>query len=291
MENALEMKYNKEALVVQANELIRSLQEDYTLLEAKLIRLAISQITMDDTDLKTYTCRITDLASFLEIPPDNIYRDIQPTLDNLMSKVITIIDKSRKPKKNGDYPWKKFHWVDTCYYNNGIITLKMSNELKPYLLGLNHLFTEYGYDCILKLPTSYSIRLYELLVSYKNMVNIYAPNFKPTNLFPQVKKDDNELIFSLEYLKKYFNCEEKYPYNKDFINRVIDSAVKAINNKSPGSVLRVSYRTAKEGRKIGYVLFKINAWEDKDFRDFIIKNGTEWGEAMYNYAISHPIKE
>lgn len=271
MENALEMRYDKEALVVQANELIRSLQEDYSLLEAKLIRLAISQIALEDTDLKTYTCRITDLASFLEISQDNIYRDIEGTIDSLMSKVITIKDKSKKPKKSGEYPYKKFHWVDTCYYSSGVITLKMSSELKPYLLGLNHLFTEYGYECILRLPTSYSIRLYELLASYKNLINPYSPSYKPLNLFPQIQKDDNELIFSLDYLKSYFNCEDKYPYNKDFISRVIDSAVKAINNKTPDSAIRVSYRTAKEGRKIGYVLFKINAWQDEDFRAFLTK--------------------
>lgn len=271
MENALEMRYEKEALVVQANELIRGLQDDYSLLEAKLIRLAISQISMEDTDLKTYTCRITDLASFLEIPQDNIYRDIEQTVDSLMKKVITIKDKSRKPKKNGEYPWKKFHWVDTCYYNSGIITLKMSSELKPYLLGLNYLFTEYGYEHILKLPTSYSIRLYELLVSYRNIINPYSASFKPTNLFPHIQKQDNELIFSIEYLKNYFNCANKYAQDRDFVKWVIKSSVNAINNKTPDSAIKVSYRTAKEGRSIGYVLFKINAWEDEDFRAFIMK--------------------
>lgn len=271
MVNALEMRYDKEALVVQANELIRSLQDDYSLLEAKLIRLAISQIAMEDTDLKTYTCRITDLAEFLDISQDNIYRDIESTIDSLMSKVITIKDKTKKPKRNGEYNYKKFHWVDTCFYNNGVITLKMSNELKPYLIGLNHLFTEYGYECILKLPTPYSIRLYELLVSYKNMINPYSTSYKPLNLFPQIQKDANELIFSVDYLKNYFNCADKYSQDRDFIKRVIAAAVKAINDKTPDSAIRVSYRTAKEGRKIGYVLFKINAWQDEDFRAFLTK--------------------
>ena len=50
----------------------------------------------------------------------------------------------------------------------------------------------------------------------------------------------------------------------------------------------VSYRTAKEGRKIGYVLFKINAWKDEDFREFVRNNGAVgWSEALYNYAVSH----
>lgn len=272
MENTFEMRYEPEALVVQANELIRSNQSDFSLLEAKLLRLAISQIVMEDTDLKTYTCRITDLAKFLNITADNIYREAENITDSLMSKVITIKDKSKKPKRKGEYPWVKFHWVETCYYNgDGLITLKLNDELKPYLLGLNRLFTEYGLECILNLPTNYSIRLFELLASYQNCVNSYSANFNPLNLFPHIQKQDNELIFSIEYLKEYFNCADKYEQDRDFVKWVIGSAVKAINNKGCDSTMKVSYRTAKEGRKIGYVLFKINAWEDEDFRNFLKK--------------------
>ena len=271
MENALEIKYNKEALIVQANDLIRGLRDDYTLLEAKIIRLAISQIVMDDTDLKTYNCRITDLADFLGITQDNIYRDVEATIDGLMRKVITIKDKTKKPKRNGEYHYKKFHWVDTCYYQNGILTLKMSDELKPFLLGLNQYFTEYGLECILSLPTNYSIRLYELLVSYQYTVNTYSNTFHATNLFPHIQKQDNELIFSVDYLKNYFNCQNKYEQDRFFVRWVIDASVRAINKKSTERGIRVSYRTAKEGRKIAYVLFKVNAWGDEDFIEFITK--------------------
>ena len=49
MENkTVEIYYNKDLSIVQANELVRSRQEDLTLLEAKIIRLAISQVLKDD---------------------------------------------------------------------------------------------------------------------------------------------------------------------------------------------------------------------------------------------------
>ena len=76
-ENAIAIKYNKDFYVIQANELVRSKQDDLTLLEAKLIRLAITQVLENDTDLKTYTCNVVDLANFLGIAKDNIYRDIK----------------------------------------------------------------------------------------------------------------------------------------------------------------------------------------------------------------------
>lgn len=261
-----EITYNESALVVQANELIRAKQDNFSLLEAKLIRLTISQIAAQDTDLLTYTCRVTELAAFLNIPSENIYRDIDSVTTGLMSKVIKVVDKTRKHKRNGEYNWKKFHWVDYCRYTEGVITIRLSEELKPYLLGLNKLFTEYGLDSILGLPTSNSIRLFELLTSHEYMVNTYAPNFSPSNPFPHIQKADNELIFSVDYLRQYFNCGDKYPLTADFLKRVIEPSVTGINKET---VTRVSFRTAREGRKIAYVLFKVNAWGDKEFMDFL----------------------
>lgn len=270
MENALaEIQYNKESLIVQANELIRSQQDDLSLLEAKLIKLAISQISIDDNNLRTYSCNVTDLACFLDIPQDNIYRDIDDLTTSIMGKLIRIIDKTKPRKRNGQPNYHKIPWVDYCSYIDGIITIRISDKLKPYLLGLNALFTEYGYECILNLPTSYAIKLFELLKSYEYTINTYSPRFTPTNLYPHIPKENNELIFSIDYLKNYFNCGDKYPNNGHFIKWVIDSAVIRINKNQ--SDMKVSYRLAKEGRKIGYVLFKINAWGDSDFMDFIRK--------------------
>lgn len=271
MENGLSnIQYNRESLIVQANKILRAKQDDLTLLEAKLIKLVVSQIAMNDSDLLTYSCNVTDLASFLEIPQDNIYRDMDSLSSTILTKRIYLIDENRKYKKNGEPNYLKFQWVSSFRYNSGLITIRLNDELKPWLLGLHAAFTEYGIDCILKLPTSNSIRLLELLKSYEYTVNVYSPRYKPTTLFPHIPKDNNELIFSIDYLKNYFNCADKY-HNKtsDFIKWVIDSSVKAININQEN--MRVSYRTVKEGRKIGYVLFKINAFADKDFIEFISK--------------------
>ena len=50
-ENGIAIRYSKDFSIVQANELLRSKQSDLTLMESKLIRLAISQI-MKASDLQ-----------------------------------------------------------------------------------------------------------------------------------------------------------------------------------------------------------------------------------------------
>lgn len=273
MDDKIAIRYNDDYLVVQANELIKAKKDDLSLLEAKLIRIAISQINQGDNELYTYSCRATDLAKYLGIPQDNVYRDLQGIAESLMSKKIRFVDKTKKPKRNGEYNYQLVHWTDTIKYEDGIITIKLANELGEYLLGLNKLFTEFGIGCITKLGTSNAISLYELLASYAYTANVYRADFTPFNLFPVVDKADNEIVFSLDYLKAYFNCEGKYKNNGDFIKRVIEASVKQINENDSADSMKVSFRTAKEGRSIGYVLFKINAWGDSDFRDFVMGRG------------------
>lgn len=269
METAISIKYNKEAQIAQANKLIRSRQDDLTLVEAKLIRLAISQITQLDNELRTYSCQITELAEHLDIAQDNLYRDIEKIGVGIMKKSIHMKDTNSPPKKNGEYNYIIFNWVDYFCYSNGVITLRLNEKLKPFLLGLNEHFTKYGYSNIISLPTSNSIRLLELLTSYESLVNPYE-NFPQYNTpYIEVEKAKNELAFTIDFLRTFFNCIDKYPLTADFIKRVIAASVKAINTDS--TTHRVSYRVVKTGRSISHVLFKVNAWGDDDFKEFINK--------------------
>ena len=262
-ENAIAIKYNKDFLVIQANELVRSKQDDLTLLEAKLIRLAITQIVREDNQFNTYSCNVVDLANFLGISSKNIYRDSQELSKSLMKKSIFIKDKS-KPKNKGRENYKIFHWVDYVEYIDGVITFKLSDSLKPYLLGLEQLFTMYGYDAILNLPTNYSIRLYELIASYQNM----SVRVMPDTNYTVIPIEKNEFIFTISYLREYFNCVDKYPNAGDFIINVIDKAVKAIQKNT---LMKVSYRKVKKGRSIEYIVFKLNDWGEPS---------PEWKEKM-----------
>ena len=246
------VSYNEESLVIQANELVRSKQDDLTLLEAKLVRLAVSQVLKADTDFRTYSCNVVDLAGFLGIARQNIYQDIQDLSVSLMKKSIFI--KDTQPSKRGKQNYKIFHWVDYIEYKDGVITFKLSESLKPYLLGLEELFTLYSYGALIDLPTTYSIRLYELLVSWVNAIWVEEkPNY--TN----VPIESNEIIFSVDYLREYFNCLGKYPNAGDFVINVIESSVKAINENT---FMDVSFRKVKQGRKIGYIVFGFNNMED-----------------------------
>ena len=168
-ESGIAIRYSKDFNIVQANELLRSKQSDLTLMESKLIRLAVSQIMKGDKDLRTYKVNVSQLAEFLEVPKTNVYRSMQDINISLMQRVIFIRDKE-VPDKKGKPNYKILHWLSSVEYKDGTLTYRLSDELKPYLIGLSEMFTLYSYDSIIKLPTNYSIRLFELLTSWVNII-------------------------------------------------------------------------------------------------------------------------
>lgn len=261
-ENKLPIKYNKDYYVIQANELVRSKQDDLSLLEAKLIRLAIAQVLKGDTDLKTYTCNVVDLADFLKLNKQNVYRDVKELSINLMKKSIFIRDRTSKQGKEN---YKILHWIDYVEYRDGEITFKLSEHLKPYLLGLEELFSKYQYGEIIKLPTTYSIKLYELLYSYANLS--FRNNLENNNYLGfELEKD--EIYLSISYLRDFFNCKDKYINTGDFIKRVIKPAIEDINENT---VYPCSYTLVKAHSKIIGVKFKLGNWTSTA-GDIVLKN-------------------
>lgn len=245
------IKYNKNYYVVQANELVRGRQDELTLLEAKLVRLAIAQVLKDDTDLKTYVCNVSSLAKFLGVKRQNIYREV---IDRKEKDSITETLARKIIKIKTERGSKIIHWIESATYEDGVITYKLSEELKPYLIGLNELFTRYGYEEILKLSTNYAIRLYELLYSYANMPFREGPT---DFTIGAEHLEKGEIGFPVEYLREYFNCNDKYPNASDFIKRVIAPGIADINEKT---LFPCTYRALKEGKKITSIVFKIDDW-------------------------------
>jgi plasmid replication initiation protein len=119
--------------------------------------------------------------------------------------------------------------------------MRLDNDMKPYLLELKKHFTAYSLYYTLAMKSKYSIRIYELLKSYEFV---------------------SEYIFKIESLKKMLDAE-KYKLYADFRVKVIDVAVREINEFSD---ITVTYAIEKQGRKFEKIVFKINQKKDIDER-------------------------
>jgi plasmid replication initiation protein len=130
-------------------------------------------------------------------------------------------------------------WIERPYINrkSGIIKIKLDELMRPYLLQLKEHFTAYNLYYTLAMKGKYSIRIYELLKSYENL---------------------HECTFELENLKKMLSAE-KYEVYKDFRVKVLDTALKEINDFGD---ITVSYDIEKNGRKVDKINFKIKSKKD-----------------------------
>ena len=142
---------------------------------------------------------------------------------HLMQEVIRIGDDSKKE-------WRKFHWVDICHYENGKLTIKISEQLKPYLLNLEKCFSRYKLEEIIQLKSIYAIRIYEMIIGYMNENNLPYANHAI------------EISISIDDLRKATDTENKFPRPYDFRKKVMDIAIREINEKSKYHVEIKDYR-------------------------------------------------
>lgn len=203
MENK-KLKLDENYFSVCANALIKANQK-MTLREMQLIQIAISQICKEDTELFTYTTTAVELARFLGVSRQSIYKDYAEITRKLLKNIITI-----------DYEdtVKSFQWLSYAEYNrkNHTITIKLHDELKPFLLGLNKLYTQIDLNTIIKFKSYYALRLYQLLLSE----------------YGQSKKTTFKM--SIDEIRNFYGVEEnKYTRPFDLLRYTMNAAVSELN--------------------------------------------------------------
>ena len=223
-----EVTFDTNNYVVMANNMILHSASNLTLNEIKLLRFFIMQTEKDDEELFEYTTSVTQLSESLEISKELLYRELGEMTEHLMKEVIEI--GSRK-----DDRWIMFHWVDVCEYQNGKLTVKLSDELKPFLIGLRGSFTRYHLADIVGLNSIYAIRIYEILNGYMNEKNLPHADVSI------------EISISIDELRRITDTQDKFERYSNFKLRVIDTALKEINRKSNYHVTATPY---KDGRTI-----------------------------------------
>lgn len=233
---AKDISLNTENYVVMANNLIKS-KSKLSLNEIKLLRLTIMQVMATDNELMTYQIHIKELAKLIGLNDDaHLYRTVQIMARHLLQEVVCICSEETKN-------WEMFQWCSSCRYRDGIITIKLHDDLKPYLIQLKKNYTQYMVADILVLKSVYAIRIYELIREGFKGQKVYADNCAIVTL-------------DVDTIRKATNTEEKYSQMGHFKVKVIDIAVREINDKLG---YHVTYEDVKSSRKIIGFKFKIES--------------------------------
>ena len=126
---------------------------------------------------------------------------------------------------------KIIRWLSPeSYISDGKIHLKLDDSLSPYLLKINGNFTMYSYDAVSEFKSRYSFRLYEFFKSAEGMG------------FFKISLDDAILLLGDGCCKT--KCE--------FIKRVLNPALKEINNHSDITIKRRFHKPFGKSEQIWF---------------------------------------
>ena len=224
--NRKEVSYDTNNSVVMSNDFILRSASNLTLNEMKLLRLIITQCKKDDKELYTFSLRAKDFAKLLDVDADDMRRNLRIMTRHIMQEVLEI-----ENPKTGD--WLQFHWTDECRYKTGIVTIKIADRLRPYLLDLKGHFTRYKLEEILPFKSAHAFKIYEILIA--NIDDRKQPH-----------ADQYSIInVSMDTLRTATMTKDKYTKYANFRVRVLEPAVREINDKTKYHVTAKPYKNNK----------------------------------------------
>jgi len=223
-------------LVVQSNKLIEAhYKQQYTVQEQRMVLWVVSEIHKEDYfnkkyEHKTITISAQKYAELMDITADDVYKRAQDIGDNLMQKVITI-----KTDGGEDKGWEMFHWIESMKYREGIIEVLIAPVIIPYIIDLKEKFTAFRLENILYLRSSHAIKLYQILVQYKQIGE------------RKITVDELRSTLGVSNVKIY----QTYG---DIKRKILEISKREINAKTD---LIISYSAIKQSRKVVAIQFKI----------------------------------
>jgi plasmid replication initiation protein len=219
--------------VYQSNNLIEAVYQ-VSLLAKKMILCGISQIEPDDDDFKFYMISVEEFKKLTGVvSKEDYYKLLKRAVVELRAKNFDIYDPTEGAVYNTPF-------VFECKYDqkNKLVGFSFSPRLKPHLLKLKERgrFTGYELGNVMKMRSTYSIRLYELLKQYE-----------PT--------EHKKRTFELEELKLRVGVEQgKLSRYYDFKKKVLELAKKELPEKTDIDFI---YKPIKQGRAVRWIQFTI----------------------------------
>lgn len=220
--------------VVKANELIQQSHFDLSLQQQKIILYLISQISPYDEEFQLYELPIREFCRIcgLDMTSGKNYVDIKAAIKEIADKSVWISISEEEETL--------LRWIEKPYINkqDGVVKIKLDNDMRPYLLQLKENFTSYELIWTLHFKSKYTIRLYELIKSihFHDLEN-YTRRYR------------------VEDLKKRLNGEHYREY-RDFKRRVLRPSVEEIDRYSDKTV---TFQEIKQGKRVVAVEFTITS--------------------------------
>lgn len=219
-------------LVNQSNDLVNA-RQDLNITERRIIFSLISLVQPEDEEMKTYILSIKHLAELCGLEGNSFHQRVEKAVEELQRKKV-VIEKYENGKRTFT---DNINWIQqsTYLHQQGLIRIKLSDELAAHLVGLKT-YTKYRLYNVLRLRSDYSWRMYELL--------------KEKETFQRKR------VLTIDELRKKLNIPDgKLEDTKNLKRVVLEKSKKELEEKTD---IKFTYEVHKKvGRKIHSFIFHI----------------------------------
>ena len=219
--------------VVKSNKVVEA-SYMLSLAEQRVLLCCIAQIDSTAALSENYRFEVTAAGISDLVGIENrssMYRDLKIASEKLYERSVIIDDPE---PDNPKITQRKTRWISSIDYmpGEGKVVLCFAVDIIPYLSQLSREFTQYKLAHVASFESVYSIRLYELLVQWISI---------------------GQREIEVDWFKRQFQVDDKYSRVVDLKKRVIDPAIKEINQYSN---FWVRYEQRKTGRTITHFNFE-----------------------------------
>ncbi len=246
----------KNGLVVKDNALMNA-SYNLEVTEQRLILLAIinaretHQGITSDSKLEIHA---NDYASQFHVTKEAAYKALKTAVNNLFERQFSFKEETKK-----GIGVVRSRWVSRIKYidDSAILEITFAPDVVPLITRLEKHFTSYQIQQVTQLTGKYAIRLYELLIAWREVGKV-----------PQIELSEFRAKLGVE--------DDEYKAMNHFKSRVLEPSIKQINQHTD---ITVSYEQHKRGRTITGFSFKfkhkqqpkVEIKHDPNSPDFFIK--------------------
>ena len=223
----------------KSNDLVEA-KYKFDIWETRIFSKMLTLIQKEDEDFKEYRVYLRDIVSEFGLEKNkDAYDYIRQGAKKLMKKTFYIPYEAEDGQKRM-FETPVISSLDSAILEDRSIAnehlyigISFHPRMKPYLLQLKNKFTMYDVRNILKLPSVYSIRIYELLKQYEKI---------------------GKRKLKIDELKDILGVQSEYPLYANFKQRVINKAQKDLKENTD---IMFTFDEIKSGRAVTDLLFYI----------------------------------
>ena len=232
--------------VKKSNRLVEA-RYRFSIWETRVFTKLVSMVKTGDQDFKAYRMYLKDILREFELENSNSsYQEIRDAANTLLQKELSIVEETEQGLTETRTHLIVSATTQLQNSSGNYIELSFHPKIKPHIDQLREKYTTYDVKNILNLPSTYSVRIYELLKRYEWRGEC---TYELTEL--------KEMIGAREVLpgsKGKKEVRDIYPLYGNFHQKVIKPAKRHLEEYTD---ICFTYEPIKKGRKVEKIAFTI----------------------------------